>query len=41
MLNLIPAQVAYAAAKSDYIQALYDYTSATARQERVMGELVT
>jgi outer membrane protein TolC len=40
MLDLLNAQVSYTQAKSDHIQALYDYKFAIARVEKVMGVLV-
>jgi len=39
MLDLINAQVSYTKAKSDHIQALYDYKYAVARLEKAMGKL--
>jgi len=39
MLDLINAQVSYAKAKSDNVQALYDYKYAVARLEKAMGVL--
>ena len=39
MLDLINAQVSYTKAKSDHIQALYNYKYAVARLEKAMGKL--
>jgi len=39
MLDLINAQVSYTSAKSDYIQALYNYKYAIARLQKAMGKL--
>lgn len=39
MLDLITAQVSYAQAQSDHIQALYDHKYAVARLQKAMGKL--
>jgi outer membrane protein len=39
ILNLIDAQVSYTSARSDYIQALYNYKYTIARLEKSMGRL--